>query len=1020
MAIHSTSFDALPSPAPSTPDLPEVWDSWITHDNLTNFASAHYIGSATPNSLVKLYNGDTLISSTTANASGKYEFQGFTLQDGLYHLQATETGSDGVESARSGTLDVTIDTKAPAPPTPVLAAISHTGGTGVDDATNHLMPTFSGVTEPNALVGLFAFERGLGDMGSVYADANGFFTIQCNKQLPEKTVTVYLRVMDMAKNSAMSAVPLKLLVDATKPATLANLDLADSSDSGWSATDNITNAAAPVFAGSGAEAGATVRLFAGAQQVGSATADASGNWSAAAANVAEGRNIVFTVDQVDRAGNISELRSAPLSVTIDRTAAAAPGLELSSASDSGVSASDKITSALNPEFTGAAEAGAAVRLYAGTQQVGTTTTDASGHWSITVANAAAGRDIAFSVEQEDAAGNISARSPVMKVTIDREVATLGAPDLAASSDSGSSATDNLTNAANPVFTGSGGEVGATVRLFAGNVQAGSALVDANGNWSVTATGVGAGSNIPFTVEQVDKAGNISARSAALSVSIDRSVVAPGVPDLAAQSDSGISASDNLTNAVNPVFTGSGGEAGATIRLYAGTAQVGSGTVDASGNWSVTALNPAAGSNIAFTVDQVDLAGNISAHSAALNVNIDRTGPGPFTDTNGAANQLYAGSGYGTSTGVTAKATDAVTGSYSLSYNPGGIFAINANTGEITLANSNALGQGSYTVTVQAQDAAGNTGSGNYSITALPPYVPNRPPSAGDDTPYTNTGVRDTTDRSSLYIAISDLMKNDNDPDGPIYFSGFQSQVGGTVQQSGNYLIFTPMKGFNGKAQFSYTITDGQYSDTATVSFNVSATSNPFAHASDMQKLYVAIFNRAADAGGLKWYVEQWNTFPNTLNIDELAKSLYESREGLDIGWKALDNTSFVKKIYDNLFDRGGDLIDQGGLQFWVNALNNGLERHKAFAAIYGGAAAADKQVANNKILAAEYLTHSINTPGEQSGVWNQWVMNNFIEGVKTEADLFNARLHANETVAQLTGQPLDQTNLNSAYPDYIF
>ncbi|WP_170305933.1 Ig-like domain-containing protein, partial [Pseudoduganella ginsengisoli] len=117
-------------------------------------------------------------------------------------------------------------------------------------------------------------------------------------------------------------------------------------------------------------------------------------------------------------------------------------------------------------------------------------------------------------------------------------------------------TDNITNATGLVFTGNGAAAGATVRLYADTVLAGSAVADGSGNWSITATGVADGSGISFTTEQVDAAGNVSARSEALAVTVDRTAPsAPAALDLTAASDSGDVNTDNLTRVTTPTITG---------------------------------------------------------------------------------------------------------------------------------------------------------------------------------------------------------------------------------------------------------------------------------------------------------------------------------------------------------------------------------------------------------------------------------------------------------------------------------
>ncbi|WP_170305946.1 Ig-like domain-containing protein, partial [Pseudoduganella ginsengisoli] len=75
----------------------------------------------------------------------------------------------------------------------------------------------------------------------------------------------------------------------------------------------------------------------------------------------------------------------------------------------------------------------------------------------------------------------SGASLPLSITVDTGQPQLAAPDLQATSDNGSSNTDNITNALNPVFAGGGAEAGAKVHLYAGGVEVGNAVADASGN-----------------------------------------------------------------------------------------------------------------------------------------------------------------------------------------------------------------------------------------------------------------------------------------------------------------------------------------------------------------------------------------------------------------------------------------------------------------------------------------------------------------------------------------------------------
>ena len=104
-------------------------------------------------------------------------------------------------------------------------------------------------------------------------------------------------------------------IDTTAAAPCAP-DLVAASDSfGPTGTnsDNITNDSTPTVTGSGAEAGATVTLYDtnGTTVLGTAVADASGNWTITSSPLSDGVHSL-TVKQTDIAGNTS-VASAALS-----------------------------------------------------------------------------------------------------------------------------------------------------------------------------------------------------------------------------------------------------------------------------------------------------------------------------------------------------------------------------------------------------------------------------------------------------------------------------------------------------------------------------------------------------------------------------------------------------------------------------------------------------------------------------------------------------------------------------------
>ncbi len=94
-----------------------------------------------------------------------------------------------------------------------------------------------------------------------------------------------------------------------------------------------------------------------------------------------------------------------------------------------------------------------------------------------------------------------------------------APDLTAGSDTGSSGEDNYTGDTTPTFTGTA-EPGSVVALYDtdGNTVLGTATAS-DGNWSITASILAPGAHT-VTAKSIDAAGNMSAASTGLSITID--------------------------------------------------------------------------------------------------------------------------------------------------------------------------------------------------------------------------------------------------------------------------------------------------------------------------------------------------------------------------------------------------------------------------------------------------------------------------------------------------------------------
>jgi len=140
-ATTAVLIDGVAPAAPSAPTLHAASDTGSSSsDGITSDATPTLTGTAEAGGTVRLYNGATLLGSTTADGSGNWSITSSTLADGSHTLIARATDAAGNESAVSSPLAITIDTTAP--------SLAPAGSTPVDDATgisitNDIVLTFS-------------------------------------------------------------------------------------------------------------------------------------------------------------------------------------------------------------------------------------------------------------------------------------------------------------------------------------------------------------------------------------------------------------------------------------------------------------------------------------------------------------------------------------------------------------------------------------------------------------------------------------------------------------------------------------------------------------------------------------------------------------------------------------------------------------------------------------------------------------------------------------------------------------
>jgi hypothetical protein len=505
-----------------------------------------------------------------------------------------------------------VDTTPPAAPA-IVSVVDNVGPIAglvpANGITNDLTPTVTGTAEPFSVVTL---KTGSTVLGSTTTDSGGNWSIVATKRSEGNyLISLTASATDAAGNAGPASPAYPISIDTTGPSAPTFKPFAGKTVSGK------------------ADPGASVTLQLGTTFVGTATVNADGDWSLPV-SLASGTYTLtaFATDQVGNDG-----ASAFVSVTIDDVAPSAPvitGVIDNSDLLTGLIANGGLTNDPTPTVSGTAEPGCIVTLLWGEKNLGSTTVNSQGDWSITAAQLASGTH-ALTATATDPSGNTSEASLPYTVVIDATPPQ--APSISSVIDdvipmSGNVIHGGSTNDATPTVTGSA-DPGALVSLKSGSTVLGTATADSFGLWSITSANLVDG---PYTlvVSVVDAAGNV-ANSPSFPLTVD--TVAPAIPVI-------IGVESDEPPAIGPVLNGSltndrqlrvNGTAEPNSRVtfwtdYGTPSAVNIVTrADASGRWSVTTPLLPEGQH-AFTALVRDAASNRSGFSTASLVRVDTEAP----------------------------------------------------------------------------------------------------------------------------------------------------------------------------------------------------------------------------------------------------------------------------------------------------------------------------------------------------------------------------------------------------------
>jgi large repetitive protein len=451
-ASLSLPFDSL-LPVTSAPDLTAASDSGkLDNDNITNDATPTFAGTGEEGTTVTLYgispSGANVVLGTAVVSTGVWSVTTGLLEQGTYDLFAQSTDAAGNLGAASDHVQVRVQLTAQPP----IGAFVE--GDGIYDGvsnwfelqfqqsewpTDHIEVSINGgawTTTPQ-----FVFD----------GSADGLYVVQA-------------RTVDLAGNDS-APIELRITMDTHAPSLTITSDVAPVGAAGAVITFTFTEDPGASFGDDDVVVtGGALGPITGTGLTRTAAFTPPANQAAGTASitVAAGR---YTDAALNPGGQAS------LSLATDTVAPDAPSApDLATASDSGKSSTDDITKVTTPTFTGTAEDGATIRLYDTDGTLLGSAVAVGGTWSITTTTLSEGAHM-LSAIATDAAGNVSAASASLSVTID--TTPPATPTLVLVHDTGVSCSDGITSnpaiayaATNGSFQADGGGFTSAAPVFA--------------------------------------------------------------------------------------------------------------------------------------------------------------------------------------------------------------------------------------------------------------------------------------------------------------------------------------------------------------------------------------------------------------------------------------------------------------------------------------------------------------------------------------------------------------------------
>lgn len=801
--VFSVTLDTQP---PAQPDAPLISDNVapvignIGNNGATNDTTPTFSGTGEIGSTIILYNNGSEIGRTTVGDNGSWNFTPAALTPETYTITVTETDIAGNISPPSASVTFTLDTTAPANPVITFAEdnVGEVQDTIVSGATtDDNTPVIHGTGDIGSVITLY---NGSSVVGVVTVDETGTWTLPVTSALPDGVYTLTAIAADAAGNSSGVSNSFTFTVDTVPlQPPVVNEILDDVAPVTGPLTDGaFTNDRTLTINGSG-ENGSTVTIYDNGVAIGTALVT-DGVWTFNTSELSEASH-ALTFSATDDAGNTTA-QTQPITITVDITAPPAPTIQ--TVADDGT------------RVAGLADPYATVEIHhADGTLVGSAVANGTGEFVVTLSPAQTDGGTLTAIAIDRAGNNGPATNFPASDSGLPAVPAITAIEDDVGSIQGNIAAGGATDDTMPTLRGTT-DIGSTVEVFIDGDSAGFATVDASGNWIFEIATPLSESTHYFTV-QATNANGPGGLSAPVGITVDLSAPAQPVITSATDDVPGMTGTlDNgaLTNDSRPTLNGTG-EAGATIRILDNGVEIGSATVDQSGNWRFTPNTPLESNAHIFTAVATDPAGNSGQLSDGFTLNIDAQAPDVPVITS-----VIDDNNQPTVPVLPGQSTDDRQPILNGTGEPGATITIFDNgtplgtaqvgeNGSWTFPVPRNLSEGSHNLTVSATDPAGNTSAVSAPWTIVvditPPAIPVLT-SVVDDQP----GITGNLVSGQLTNDATPTLNGRGEAGATInvYLDGNPASIGTTTVNSDGTWSFTPQTPLaNGSHTFTLSATD---------------------------------------------------------------------------------------------------------------------------------------------------------------------------------------------------------------------